>query len=267
MEKLILKALTIVISFLLLWLVLAQFDWMRILKVEQVTDNTEEKLGKMVWDFLRKSETEVTDQTVIKPIDSLVNSICTKNGINRDRLKVHVLENSQINAFALPSGYIVIFSGLITAADRQEELSGVISHEIAHIELNHVMKKLIKEIGLSALISMTTGGGGGGTSTQQVAKILSSTAFDRNMEKAADLKAVEYMLNADIDPEPFANFLYKLSHSDPDFMKHLEWISTHPESKKRASYIIEQIQGKEGEYEQVISDDTWESMKKVLQGM
>lgn len=266
MEKLVLKALSIVISFLLLWLVLAQFDWMRILKVEQVTDNTEEKLGKMVWDFLKKSETEVTDQAVLKPIDSIVKRICVANNIDRDRLKVHVLQNNQINAFALPNGYIVIFSGLITEADRQEELSGVISHEIAHIELNHVMKKLIKEIGLSALISMTTGGGGG-TSTQQVAKLLSSTAFDRRMEKAADLKAVEYMINASIDPEPFANFLYKLSHSDPDYMKHLEWVSTHPESKKRASYIIEQIQDQDMKYEPVIAEDTWESMKNVLQGM
>jgi predicted Zn-dependent protease len=262
MEKLVLKALSIVISFLLLWLVLAQFDWMKILKVDEVTDSTEEKLGKMVWDFLKKSETEVTDQAVIKPIDSIVNRICTANNIDRDRLKVHVLQNSQINAFALPNGYIVIFSGLITEADRQEELSGVISHEIAHIELNHVMKKLIKEIGLSAIISMTTGGGG--TSTQQVAKILSSTAFDRKMEKDADLKAVEYMINADIDPEPFANFLYKLSHSDPDFIKHLEWISTHPESKKRASYILEQIQDQENDYQPVIVEDTWEKMKEIL---
>ena len=101
---------------------------------------------------------------------------------DREIIKVHVLNKDEINAFALPNGHLIIYSGLINNSGNQEELTGVICHEIAHIELNHVMKKLIKEIGLSVLISMTTGKGGSEI-IKETAKMLSSSAFDRKLEK------------------------------------------------------------------------------------
>ena len=64
---------------------------------------------------------------------------------------------TEVNAFALPNGHLVIYSGLILNSDNQEQFSGVICHEIAHIRLKHVIKKLIKELGFSVIISMTTG--------------------------------------------------------------------------------------------------------------
>jgi predicted Zn-dependent protease len=152
---------------------------------------------------------------------------------------------------------------LISAAGNEEELSGVICHELAHIELKHVMKKLIKEVGLSVLISMTTGNSGT-EKVKETAKMLSSTAFDRSLEKEADLKAVEYLIKTNIDPEPFANFLYKLSDRESDVMKYLSWVSTHPDSKERAEYIIESFKGKETKTEHVLSQETWERVKDKL---
>ena len=78
---------------------------------------------------------------------------------------------------------------MLQAFDNENQLGFVICHEIAHIQLSHVMKKLVKEIGLSVLISMTTGKSGSGT-IQEGLKLLSSSAYDRNLEKEADLKAV-----------------------------------------------------------------------------
>ena len=78
---------------------------------------------------------------------------------------------------------------------------------MAHCELNHVMKKLIKEIGLGVLISITTNGNG--DMLREALKVLSSTAFDRDLEREADIKAVEYLNNTGVSAEPFANFLYR----------------------------------------------------------
>jgi len=122
-----------------------------------------------------------------------------RNNIEKTQIIIHVLNNKEVNAFVLPNGHLVLYSGLIVAAENQEELSGVICHELAHIELNHVVKKLIKEVGLSVLISMTTGGGT--DIIKETAKMLSTTAFDRSMEKKADIKAVEYLVKANINPE------------------------------------------------------------------
>ena len=174
-----------------------------------------------------------------------------------------MLNKDEINAFALPNWHLIIYSGLIHNSDNQEEFTGVISHEIAHIELNHVMKKLVKEIGLSVLISMTTGNGGAEI-IKETAKMLSSSAFDRNLEKEADIKAVDYLTTAKVNTEPFANFLYKLSDKEHEAPKYLTWISTHPDSRERAAYIVEYNKDKLTDYKPILSNETWEKFKVKL---
>lgn len=263
MKKAIGQGLAIILLFFSTLLILQQVDWIGIFKVEKATKKTEEKLGELIWDTFNKTETENTDEFIVNSIDSIVSRICTENNIERSDLKIHIINEDDINAFALPNGHLMINSGLILNSKNQEELSGVICHEIAHIELNHVMHKLINEIGLAVLISMTTNKGGTEIMLETV-KLLSSTAFDRNFEKEADLKAVDYLINARIDPEPFANFLYKLADKDDDSMKYLSWISTHPDSKARAEYVIEYSNNKTIINEVILSDETWNKLLEKL---
>jgi predicted Zn-dependent protease len=263
MKKPIIKGIITILLFFGTWYALTQIDWMKFFKAQQVTDNTEQKLGELFLESFKKSEKEITNTHIVYSIDSIVTQICKANRIDRDKLKIHVLNKEDINAFALPNGHLIIYSGLILNSDNQEELAGVICHEIAHIELNHVMKKLVKEIGLSVLISITTGNSGSEV-FKEAAKMLSSSAFDRNVEKEADIKAVDYMTKAKVNPEPFANFLYKLSDKEHEATKYLKWISTHPDSKERAEYIVEYSKGKETEYKPILSNETWDKLKVAL---
>jgi len=263
MKKPIIQGLITILLFFGTWYVLTQIDWMKIFKVQQVTDKTEQKLGELFWEVFKKSEKEVKNTLVVNSVDSIVTQVCKTNKIDRSKLKIHILDKEDINAFALPNGHLIIYSGLILNSDNQEELVGVVCHEIAHIELNHVMKKLVKEIGLSVLISITTGNSGAEV-IRETAKMLSSSAFDRSLEKEADIKAVDYLVNANINPEPFADFLYKLSDTEHEAIKYLTWISTHPDSKDRAEYIIEYSKGKEKEYKSILSNETWDKLKAEL---
>ena len=263
MKKSIIQGFVIIVLFFSTWFLLQQVDWLRIFRVEKISEKTEQKLGELFWEFFKIAEKENTNQFVINTIDSLLTEICVSNNIKRSQIKFNVLNKKEVNAFALPNKRLVIYSGLILAAENQEELCGVMAHEIAHIELNHVMKKLMKEVGLSVLISMTTGGSGTET-IREAAKMLSSTAFDRGMEREADMKAVEYLIKANIDTDPFANFMQKLSDKESDVMKYLSWISTHPDSKERAENIIEHGKGKIKETIPVVSQRTWEILKEKL---
>jgi predicted Zn-dependent protease len=242
---------------------LSKIDWLTVFKVQKVTNKTEEKLGNLFWEIFQKTEKENKNPFVVNTIDSIVTQICTANKIQREIVKVHILNKDDINAFALPNGHLIVYTGLIINSDNQEELSGVICHEIAHINLNHVMKKLVKEIGLSVLISMTTGNGGSEV-IKETAKLLSSSAFDRSLEKEADIKAVDYLIKAKINPNPFADFLFKLSEIENDATQYLTWISTHPDSKERAEYIIEYSKDKKSNYSALISIATWEKLKENL---
>jgi predicted Zn-dependent protease len=125
------------------------------------------------------------------------------------------------------------------------------------------MKKLVKEIGLSVLISMTTGNGGAEI-VKETAKMLSSSAFDRSLEKEADIKAVDYLVKARINPEPFADFLFKLSETENEATQYLTWMSTHPDSKERAEYIIEYCKDKKIEYTDSVTKATWDKLKEKL---
>lgn len=263
MKKIIIQGGITVLLFFGMWFALTQIDWVKIFNVQQVTDKTEQKLGELFWEVIKKTENENTNAHIVNAIDSIVTHICESNEIDRIKVKVHVLNKDEVNAFALPNGHLIVYSGLIINSDKQEELTGVICHEIAHIELNHVMRKLVKEIGLSVLISMTTGNGGSEV-IKQAAKMLSSSAFDRSLEKEADIKAVDYLIQAKVNPELFAEFLYKLSDKEHDTLKYLTWVSTHPDSKERAEYIIDYSKGKTADYKPILSKETWDKLKVEL---
>jgi beta-barrel assembly-enhancing protease len=261
MEKVLGQGFLIVAIFFASFFALAQIDWMTIFQVEQNKKDTEEKLGELFWETYRRSEEVITDDRVISTIDSLLNHLCKKNEIDRETIHLHVLDKDDVNAFVLPGGHLVIYSGLVLDSDSQDEVLGVMGHELAHLQMNHVMRKLVKEVGLSALLAMA--GGRNGDVVASTARMLSSTAFDRSFEKEADLKAVDYLIEADVNPEPFANFLYKMS-SRENSIAYQAWISTHPESEERSKYVVEYFEGKDFKKKPVIDTATWEKLKDSL---
>lgn len=263
MKKIILQSALSIAVFLATWYGLSQFDWVKIFKVQEVTKTTEQKLGDMFWDYFSQSEEENKNKLLVHSLDSLVNHICKSNDIDRNSVKVHLLNKDEINAFALPNGHLIVYTGLIQNSNNQEALSGVLCHEIAHIQLKHVMKKLGTELGLSVLISMTSGNVGS-DAIKKTAKMLSSTAFDRGLEKEADLKAVDYMVNANINTEPFADFLNNMALTEAEKSEYLDWMSTHPDSKIRAEYILEYGKTKTRYSKPVLSQSTWLAIKEEL---
>lgn len=260
--KTLFRGLTIVGSFFAIWFLLAQIDYITFFKIDKAKSATEKGVGDMIWDQIKTTENIILDDSITSALDKLLIPLCKENGIVRDSLKVHIIQKDEVNAFALPDGHLVVYSGLIEASKNEQALIGVLGHEIAHIEKDHVMKKLSKEIGFSVLMSITTGGNSGGV-IKEIMHTLSSTAYDRSLEKEADITSVEYMLKAKIDPRPFADFLYDMSFGN-NFGSALSWISTHPESEARAKYILVYIKGKKLDKKAILSQKEWDGFKKAV---
>lgn len=261
MKKAFFEGLAILIIFSGAWFGLSNINWLSILHVKQATHTTEEKLGELFWNLFSKTEKEVRSPGILQPLDSLLVHLCQHNNLDRSTIKLHVLEKDEVNAFALPDRHLVVYTGLIRAAENEAELVGVLGHELAHIEKNHVMKKLLKEVGLTLLISMTTGNAGGQVITES-ARLLSSTAYDRDLEREADLQSVNYMLQAGLDPESFAGFLYRLAEEQGDLPAQVYWVTTHPDSKERAEAIIASLKNKTIHPKPVLSGQDWEALQK-----
>jgi predicted Zn-dependent protease len=258
-KKTILQGILLLVLFFALFYSLAQVDFVSIFQVKNNMKATENKIGDLIWDEMEREGKGITNDSILATLDQLMRPICTKNEIERDSLKIHLVANDEVNAFALPNNHLVVYTGLILKCRKQEALQGVLSHEMAHIQRNHVMKKLSKEIGLTILISATAGGNGVGV-LKEILKTLSSTAYDRNLEKEADLEAVKYLLNANINPTPLADFMFELAYEKED-LKGLSWLSTHPESGARAKYILGSLKGKTLANKTTLSMGEWDSFK------
>ena len=261
-NKTIFQGLVIVVAFFGIWFALSQVNFVNFFQIEKHTSEAENKIGDLIWNQIQENEEVITNDSIVKTLDKLILPICKANSIERDSLKIHIVQKDEVNAFALPNNHLVVYTKLITECKKQEALQGVLGHEIAHIEKNHVMKKLSKEVGLSVLLSAASGGKGGAI-LKEIFKTLSSTAYDRTLEKEADMESVKYLLKANINPEPMADFMYELAQNK-DIPDGFGWISTHPESGERAKYILDYLKGKKYQKKQTILEHEWKGYQEKI---
>ena len=260
-DKILTQFAVIVISFFGLWFLLSQIEYVGEGDVSRFAQESEKKLSEMILETITSTHEEIDNEKVKAILDSIKVRLCEAKKLDCDKIKIHLVRNGEINAFALPDHNMVIYTGLLDYARNAEEVAGVMAHEIGHMEKNHVMKKLVKEIGMEMLFTIAAGDAGNDIS-RETAKVLSSTAFDRKHERETDAFAVETLANADIDPQHLSNFFFRLSRKD-NIPEELAWISTHPDTKERAADIIKQK--KEYTYtSKPILVAPWESIQQLL---
>lgn len=264
MAKIIAQFFLMTAGFFGTWLVLNQIPFITEEKLDEMTATNEQRLGDMMMEMISSTETEVKSDSVVAIVHEANRRICDVIGINHNQIKVHVIYNSEVNAFALPDSNLIVYTGLIAYCKNADEMAGVMGHEIGHIVEGHVMKKLVKEIGL-AMLGVLVGGNSGSEVLVEVFKTLTSTSFDRSQEREADRLAAEYMLKANLDPEHLANFMFRLSQEDEAFPEYLEWVSTHPDSKDRSADVLKmRNESGQTEFETLATEEEWDALKTRL---
>ena len=253
----------LVVLFFSTWFALAKIDFVGDLHVEQITKDNERKLAAFMLEAVDRSHEEVQSDTLVASLNSIKRRLCEASGVPDSSIHIHIFKVDDVNAFALPDGHIIVYSGLIKYCETPEELAGAMAHEIGHIENHHVMKKLVKEVGLSMLTTIA-GGESGGQFAREMVKLLSSTAFDREQETEADTYAVNMLAKADIDPDQLANFFFRLSHEKFDVPKSVEWVSTHPNSAERSEEILKMRKTMVIHTKPVMSGEEWKAVRGMV---
>jgi beta-barrel assembly-enhancing protease len=267
MKKVLLQFLGLALLFVAVFSLLNLIDFMTIFEVKKLQKTNEEKLGELFEEVFKNDVSSIHNITVRDGMEAIKEQICKNNDIDPSTIHLHILKKDEMNAFAFPGRNLIVYSSLITSCEKPEELAGVMAHEIAHIEHKHVMKKMVKEFGLSAIISMSTGNKVGGEVLQQVMHKLSSSAYDRTLETDADMTAVKYLQNSHINPEPLADFLYRISEEGNDMPKALEWISTHPNSEERAKEILSEAKRKSVKPRPVMDSTEWSTLQEKVRDL
>jgi hypothetical protein len=159
----------------------------------------------------------------------------------------HVVEQKEINAFALPGGPIFINVGTITAADNEAELAGVMAHEMSHVYMQHSAKQMKQNVGPSILAGLgqvlgsMVGGIGGAIASMggQIAGGMWSMKYSRGDEAQADAVGAIILWKAGYNPKAMAEFFQKLEKEGgaggPQFL------SDHPNPGNRVQAVENEI--------------------------
>ena len=155
----------------------------------------EQALGRELAQEVEASSRLVTDPRVTEYVNRVGQNI-VRNSDARVPFTIKVIDDDEVNAFALPGGFFYVDSGLILAADNEAELAGVMAHEIAHVAARHATKNATREQLLNlATIPMIFVGGPLGYAVRQIAGLalpMSFLKFSRDAEREADLLGLEY---------------------------------------------------------------------------
>lgn len=148
-------------------------------------------------------------------------------------------KDSVLNAFCAPGGYIYIYTGLIKYLDSEDQLAGVMGHEMAHADRRHSTAQLTKQYGIETLISIITNQNA--ALLAQVAEQLTLLKYSRDDESEADQYSVKFLYPTEYDARGAARFFEKLQSTGQGSGTPV-FLSTHPSDANRISDITKHWQ-------------------------
>ncbi len=205
------------------------------LAVDRIPVEWEQKLGESAYrDFLSHQEV-VKEGVGVAAVEEMTRRLVEQISKNPYKFEVSVVKSDVVNAFALPGGYVVVFTGLMKKAESGEEVAGVLGHELNHVLQRHGLERIVKQLGLVAVVSIVLGDQQGLVGLmKQLSVELLSLKFGRAQETEADLTGLQLLIRAKIDPSGMITFFQRLSEKDEG---RVEWLSTHPMSAGRAERL------------------------------
>ena len=232
-----------------------------------LSKSREMQLGRGVMLQLRNAGVIIDDPQVSEYIGLVGSQLASQANDGDFRFEFFVVDDGQINAFAMPGGFIGVNAGLILTSENENELAGVLAHEVAHVTQRHIARSLYDSqrssiMSLAAMLAAVLLGaaadlGGeaiGGLATgAQSAAIQRQINFTRAHEYEADRIGMDVLSRAGFDPSGMASFFEKLSRRTSASSRVIpEMLRTHPVSTGR----ISEARGRARQLDRVVRDDS-----------
>ena len=227
----------------------------------------ESQIGRAIMRSIRMSGQVVEDPQVNEYINEIGHRLAAQANDGNHEFTFFVVNDPRINAFALPGGYIGVHTGLIDASRNEDELAGVLAHEIAHVTQRHIARSihassrqslLTTALMLGALILGAAGGDSdvtqAGIAVAQGTAAQQQINFTRSNEHEADRIGIAALAAAGFDPHGMSSFFEVISRrqlSAPD-ERMPEFLRTHPVTSDR----IAEARARAAEYPRIRSTDS-----------
>jgi beta-barrel assembly-enhancing protease len=212
--------------------------------VSQPSEDEETRIGREFRREAKKHLKLVTNPEVERYIERIGQRILSTMGPQPFDYRFFVVNDSQLNAFAVPGGSIYFYTGLIEKAKSTSEVAGVMGHEIVHIKGRHMARSsgpdavsLLSLLGMLLLARSGTGAQAAGAIGQAVAATR-QIAYTRQLEMEADTLGVRYMASAGYDPKGALGFLKILDQERAlNPIETPAYLMTHPITQERVANV------------------------------
>ena len=209
---------------------------------------TEIKIGKQYAQEIDSTAKLLRDPVVNEYVNRIGQNI-VRNSDSQVPFTIKVIDASEVNAFALPGGFLYVNSGLLLVADEEAELAGVMAHEIAHVAARHTMRQMTRFYWANiASVPLIFVGGGVGYAARSAAGFglpVTFLKFSRGFEEEADYLGLQYMFKTGYDPQSFMSFFEKIQAKEkikPGTMSKI--FASHPRIENRIAKTQKQIDTK-----------------------
>jgi beta-barrel assembly-enhancing protease len=224
-------------------------------------------MGNKIFDsMMQPAENDIFETGKNVNIDTVlskkVNLFASKINFNTQYpISITVVNDSIINAFALPGGHIVVYKGLLSKINSSSELAGLLGHEVAHINKRHSLKNLARSLSGYLFISVLTSDINGLSAVfVDQAHQINNLSFSRELETEADLEGLSILNANKIDGMGMYALMKTLKNANNKAMEIPKFLSTHPLTNDRMTVIKRHTNTKRFEKNAAL-EATWEQIK------
>ena len=216
----------------------AAFRWGVGKAIDAVPLSVDEKIGQAAIASMDLGGARIQTPIVDQLCQTMLARLTPAANRNELRFRLRVIGNEQINAFALPGGEMVVFSGLLSRASGAEQVAGVLAHEMAHVSLRHGMLRMIQSFGIVSGMQLFLGDAGGLLALgKELFTLAAVNGYSRHQEAEADAEALFMLARAGVDPQPFIRFFELLQAEGQKTPALLGWLGTHPNPEERTAAL------------------------------
>lgn len=195
----------------------------------------EAKFGAQIANAYREKLPMVEDPEIVNYVNEVGQKMASLMGRDEFEYEFFVIEDENLNAFALPGGKVFVNTGALLKIDSEAELAGLLGHEVAHAVLSHGYQRVVQGTLLRNLDRVVPMG--------DLVAALIGNAYSRQNERQSDILGSRVLANTNYAADGLRNLMQTFTELEKGRGGLFSWLSTHPASSDRVNYLEELIQG------------------------
>jgi predicted Zn-dependent protease len=224
----------------------------------------EEAVGERVVGRLVPEGRRCRNPRLMEALSTIAHPLIQPEFSNRYPIRLYVLDDNAVNAFAVPGGHVVLLRGLLERTEAPEQLAGVLAHELQHVYKRHTTRAMIEQTTGAVLMTALSGDFSGGlTWGIGAAQALNALRYSCAHEAEADLAGLHMMEAAGLDSTAMVTFFRNMQQELPGAASIPDFLTTHPHMDERISALTIATHPATGQSRRLLPKENWTEIRSL----